>query len=70
MKMKTIELYGERKNSPRLLHVECPNCIVNIRVGLSNKDSNEVTSIEIIPDDDADKQTKLEGYKNNIVMTL
>lgn len=35
-----------------MLHIETERCIVNIRINLHDMEGNEVTSIEIIPDQD------------------
>lgn len=45
-------------------HLERNGCIINIRVGLHNTESKEVTSIEIVPD----VGWKLEGSYNNRVI--
>jgi hypothetical protein len=42
-------------------HLERPGCIINIREHLADEEGNEVTSIEILPDDG----WTLEGYVNN-----
>lgn len=44
--MKSIVL----KPQSKLLHVEAPGCIINIRVGLSDLKGRTVTAIEILPD--------------------
>lgn len=45
-------------------HLERAGCIINIRVGLHNTESKEVTSIEIIPD----AGWELKGSVNNRVV--
>ncbi len=39
-----------------LLHVETPNAVVNIRVGLHDRLGRSVDSIEILPDDYAGEE--------------
>lgn len=45
--MKRVTLTGRSK----VLHVEAPGCIINIRTGLSDHAGREVTAIEILSDD-------------------
>jgi hypothetical protein len=39
-----------KQDKGKLVHLEAPGCIVNIRVGLHDAEGREVTAIEIIPD--------------------
>jgi hypothetical protein len=39
-----------KQNRGKLVHLEAPGCIVNIRVDLHDAEGREVTAIEIIPD--------------------
>jgi len=48
----------------KLKHIEVRGCIVNIREGLFNLEGEEVTSVEIIPDED----WKLDGCVNSRVI--
>lgn len=41
------------KARDRVLHIETDGCIVNIRVGLIDREGHRVTSVEIIPDDES-----------------
>jgi hypothetical protein len=41
-----------KQQTGKLVHIEAPGCIVNIRVGLSDIDGREVTAVEILPDRD------------------
>jgi hypothetical protein len=43
--MKTIVISERSKD--KLLHIEAPGCIVNIRVGLSDSNGNAITSVEV-----------------------
>ena len=74
--MKRVSFYNTNR-SDDLLHIETEGCIVNIRVNLHNLESQEVTSIEIIPDSDSEKFAKhsddwpvwdLDGTINNRVV--
>lgn len=48
-----------------LLHVETPNGIVNIRVGLTDSEGRSVDSIECLPDQYVgEPQVTLDGYSN------
>ena len=58
-------------HSKGLLHIETPNGIVNIRVGLTDFNGRKVDSIEIIPDRYAgEKKVKLSGYANTRLIRL
>ena len=46
--MKRIKHHRTARD--KVLHIETEGAIVNIRVGLSDSEGREVTSIEIIPD--------------------
>ena len=46
--MKTIVLSSRSKH--KTLHVETPEGIVNIRIGLHDSEGRAVTSVECIPD--------------------
>lgn len=48
--MKSIRHSADARD--KLLHIETEGCVVNIRVGLSDSDGRQVTSVEIIPDDE------------------
>jgi hypothetical protein len=53
------------------LHVETPNGIVNIRVGLTDMSGRSVDSIEIIPDRYAgEKKVKVSGPRNTRMIRL
>lgn len=53
--MKRVSYYkGNRTGN--LLHIETEGAIVNIRVGLQNTEGHEVTSISILPDDNAGEE--------------
>ena len=47
-------------------HLERPGCIINIRAELHDREGREVTSIEIIPDDD----WAFDGCVNNRVIKV
>ena len=64
--MKTVTHYKTARD--KLLHIAAEGCIVNIRVGLSNTQGQEVTSIEILADDSDD--WKLDGVVNNRVIKI
>jgi hypothetical protein len=34
----------------KLVHVEAPGCVINIRVGLADEKGREVTSVEVLAD--------------------
>lgn len=46
--MRTIRL-TERSQTP-ILHVEADGCIVNVQVGLRDREGRRVTRIDVIPD--------------------
>lgn len=48
--MKRVH-YFKGNRTGNLLHIETEGAIVNIRVGLHNPEGQEVTSIQIQPDD-------------------
>ena len=58
--------------SDGVLHVETPNAIVNIRVGLHDRLGRAVDSIQIIPDDFAgeNKVVVYPGRRNTRVVRL
>ena len=63
--MKTVNL----KNG--ILHVETPNGIVNIRVGLTDMKGRSVDSIEVIPDRFAgENKVRRSGYANTRLIRL
>jgi len=47
--MKTVRHFATARD--KLLHIETEGCIVNIRLGLHNIQGEEVTSVEILPDE-------------------
>lgn len=55
----------------KLLHIETEGAVVNIRVGLSDREGRAVTSVEIIPDDETrspdheGRYWHLDGHLNN-----
>ncbi len=63
--MKTIHHFKGARDW--LLHVETEGCIVNIRVGLHNTEGQEVTSVEILADNDG---WNLDGSVNNRVIKI
>ncbi len=61
--MKTIHHFNTARD--KLLHIETEGCIVNIRVGLQNTEGQEVTSVEVLADNDG---WRLDGTVNNRVI--
>ena len=59
-------------HSKGCLHVETPNGIVNIRVGLNDSHGRSVDSVSIIPDDRFSGENKcvLRGTYNNRIVRL
>jgi hypothetical protein len=53
--MKRISFYANGNRSGNLLHIETDGCIVNIRVGLRDVDGRQVTSVQVLPDDYAER---------------
>lgn len=39
-----------------LTHIEADGCVVNIRTGLRNTEGQPVTSIEVLPDNNAEER--------------
>ena len=48
--MKTITFYAATNRSDNILHIETDGCIVNIHVGLHDKDGRTVTRVDVLPD--------------------
>ena len=51
--MKRIEFFAGRNRSDDLLHIETDGAVINIRVGLHDSDGRQVTSVEVLPDDES-----------------
>ena len=69
--MKRVSFYANSNKSNNLLHIETDFGIVNIRVGLIDRNLRPVTSIEIIPDKySGERQIKLSGSNNNRLIQL
>tara|TARA_R100001082_G_scaffold30763_1_gene15464 strand:- start:1124 stop:1333 length:210 start_codon:yes stop_codon:yes gene_type:complete len=65
--MKTISHY----NSKKLLHIETPLGIINIRVGLTDRLGRSVDSIEVIPSNYAGQnKVKRSGLSNTRLIKL
>ncbi len=66
--MKTITHY----KTGNVLHIEIPNGIINIRVGLQDQKGRSIDSIEILPDDhfSGEHKVKLDGKYNNRLIRL
>jgi len=62
--MKTI-YFGKNNRSNNCLHIETEGGIVNIRVGLQDREGRKVTSIEILPDKYCGEEWELSGVHNN-----
>ena len=62
--------FHKSNSSGNLLQIETDGCTVNIRVGLSNMEGQEVTVIEILPDDHSvgGEKWKLDGTIRNRVI--
>jgi hypothetical protein len=65
--MKIVTFYKTNR-SGNLLHIETEGCIVNIRVGLKNREGQKVTSVKISADKDAGEEWLLDGTVNNRVI--
>jgi len=50
--MKTVRHYRTAKD--KLLHIETEGAVINIRVGLRNRDGHNVTHVEVLPDVNGD----------------
>lgn len=67
--MKTVHHYETARD--KLLHIETEGCIVNIRIGLTDREGRTVTSVEILPDDKRrggdgrGRIWELDGARNN-----
>jgi len=61
--MKRIRHMGSARD--KLLHIETEGCIVNIQVGLSDRDGNPVTIVSIIPDEYIGESWTLKGQGHN-----
>lgn len=64
--MKTIQHHATARD--KLLHVETEGCVVNISVGLHDREGREVTSVEIVPDRYVGGEWTLDGYHNSRVI--
>jgi hypothetical protein len=61
--MKTVTL--SERSRHKTLHVETPEGIVNIRIGLHDAKGRPVTLIEVIPDAYAgEPRVHVDGYRN------
>ena len=49
-----------------VFHIELPNCIVNLRPGITNAAGREMDHIEIIPNDYPDHKAELEPEVRSI----
>ena len=58
--MKTITHMNPRRGN-ETLHIETAGCIVNIRVGLHNKEGQGVTNITVLPDRYIGEEWDLDG---------
>ena len=67
--MRIVSFYNNNRSN-NVLHIETENCIVNIRVNLKDTAGNKVTSVEIIPDQYADRAVTLDGTSNNRIIKL
>jgi len=65
--MKRIK-FDESNRSGNILHIETVGCVVNIRIGLQSMIGEKVTSVEIIPDHNAEEKWKLDGCNNNRII--
>jgi hypothetical protein len=68
--MKRITFHAKTNRSGNLLHIETDGCIVNIRVGLHDVDGRQVTNVQVIPDDYADRGSKWVRDGSRIVQLL
>lgn len=50
MTQRNISISGRSRH--KLLHIEAPGCIVNIRVGLTDTDGREVVNVSVTADGD------------------
>jgi hypothetical protein len=50
--MRRESFYAGRNRSGDLLHIETDGCIINIEVGLHDRDGRQVTSVRVSPDGD------------------
>lgn len=50
--MKRVSFYAKTNRSDNLLHIETDGGIINIRVGLTDEQGRQVTTISISPDDE------------------
>lgn len=70
--MKTIRHTSAARD--KLLHIEADGCIINIQVGLHDRAGQQVTSVEIIPDDESrggdgeGRRWHLDGHRNNRII--
>jgi len=63
--MKTV-IHMSKRTRDNLLHIETDFGIVNIRIGLTDMQGRNVTSIEILPDNYAgEPKIILSGSSNN-----
>jgi hypothetical protein len=53
--VKRISFYAGRNRSGNQLHIETDGAIVNVRVGLHDTDGRRVTSVQVSPDNYAER---------------
>ena len=68
--MKRITFYAGQNRSGNLLHIETDGCIVNIRVGLTDADGRQVTSVRVSPDNYAERGGRWVQDGSRIVQLL
>ena len=72
--MKRIEF--NHKSRCRVLHIEVPGAIINIRRGLCDTKGNEITSIEILrdtscrSDEDPDREWRFMDFKKSDALNV
>jgi hypothetical protein len=68
--MKRMSFYAKGNRSGNLLHIETDGCIVNIQVGLHDRDGRKVTSVRISPDNYAERGGRWVQDGSRIVQLL
>jgi hypothetical protein len=66
--MAKPRITARKMDSGRVLHIEAPGCIVNIRVGLTDSEGRAVTSVSISADGNrysGEPQWWIEGVPGN-----
>ncbi len=61
-----VQRIGRGKST--ILHIEARGCLINVREHLHNSEGEEVTSVEVIPDNYSEDRWTLDGSQTTRVI--